>query len=71
MNRIFGIYNWTWKIRMDPGKIEAVKDWKSPTTKKELQTFLGFAISTQIHQGLCKILRIVWSSFLVVGLFHL
>ena len=31
------------KIRMDPGKIEAVRDWKSPTTKKELQTFLGFA----------------------------
>ena len=31
------------KVRMDPGKIEAVKEWKSPTTKKELQTFLGFA----------------------------
>src|SRR5882757_191634 len=31
------------KIRMDPGKVEAVKDWKSLTTKKELQTFLGFA----------------------------
>jgi len=27
---------------MDPGKVSAVRDWKSPTTKKELQTFLGF-----------------------------
>src|SRR5258705_7086715 len=28
---------------MDPGKIEAIRSWKSPTSKKELQTFLGFA----------------------------
>jgi len=31
------------KIRMDPGKVAAVREWKSPTTKKELQTFLGSA----------------------------
>src|SRR5882757_5271673 len=31
------------KIKMDPGKVAAVREWKSPTTKKEVQTFLGFA----------------------------
>jgi len=31
------------QICMDPGKIAAIKEWKSPKTKKELQTFLGFA----------------------------
>src|SRR5229473_2353354 len=31
------------QICMDPGKVAAIKEWKSPRTKKELQTFLGFA----------------------------
>jgi RNase H-like domain found in reverse transcriptase/Reverse transcriptase (RNA-dependent DNA polymerase)/Integrase zinc binding domain/Chromo (CHRromatin Organisation MOdifier) domain len=30
-------------IRMDPAKIEAVTNWKEPTTVKEVQAFLGFA----------------------------
>jgi hypothetical protein len=30
-------------IRMDPGKVEAIKKWESPKNKKDLQTFLGFA----------------------------
>ncbi len=29
-------------IAMDPGKIEAVKEWKVPKTVKELRSFLGF-----------------------------
>jgi len=31
------------QVKMDQGKITAVRDWKSPRNKKELQTFLGFA----------------------------
>ncbi len=27
---------------MDPGKFEAVKEWKVPKTVKELRSFLGF-----------------------------
>ncbi|KAK3516722.1 hypothetical protein QTP70_022517 [Hemibagrus guttatus] len=30
-------------IRMDKGKVAAIKDWPTPTTVKELQSFLGFA----------------------------
>ncbi|KAK3513069.1 hypothetical protein QTP70_000954 [Hemibagrus guttatus] len=30
-------------IRMDKGKVAAIKDWPMPTTVKELQRFLGFA----------------------------
>ena len=30
-------------LRMEPGKIEAIKQWKTPTRKKEVQAFLGFA----------------------------
>src|SRR5215469_6394837 len=29
-------------IRMDPQKVEAVRNWKSPNKKRELQQFLGF-----------------------------
>ncbi|KAK3575530.1 hypothetical protein QTP86_029276 [Hemibagrus guttatus] len=30
-------------IRMDEGKVAAIKDWPTPTTVKKLQRFLGFA----------------------------
>ncbi|GJU15091.1 hypothetical protein Tco_1143057 [Tanacetum coccineum] len=30
-------------IHVDPGKIEAVKDWKAPTTSSEIRSFLGLA----------------------------
>ncbi|KAK3543848.1 hypothetical protein QTP70_030068 [Hemibagrus guttatus] len=30
-------------IRMDKGKVAAIRDWPTPTTVKELQRFLGFA----------------------------
>ena len=29
------------KIRMDPRKVQIIKDWKEPTTVKQLQSFLG------------------------------
>ncbi|XP_059384607.1 uncharacterized protein LOC132118654 [Carassius carassius] len=29
-------------IRMDEGKVDAVRNWPTPTTIKELQRFLGF-----------------------------
>ena len=30
-------------ISMDPGKVSAITEWKSPTSVRELQSFLGFA----------------------------
>ena len=30
-------------LRMEPGKIEAIQQWETPTRKKEMQVFLGFA----------------------------
>jgi hypothetical protein len=30
-------------IRMDPARVESIKDWPSPTSHRELQVFLGFA----------------------------
>lgn len=33
----------TGKLRADPAKVEAVKGWPVPSTRKELQCFLGFA----------------------------
>lgn len=29
-------------VRMDPAKVEAVKNWPTPKSKKEVQSFLGF-----------------------------
>ena len=31
------------KVRMDPIKVDTVRNWKEPRTKKELQMFLGYA----------------------------
>ena len=31
------------QLRADPSKVEAVKDWPAPTTRRQLQRFLGFA----------------------------
>lgn len=31
-------------IEMDPQKVQAVIDWAPPRTRKQLQSFLGFAI---------------------------
>ncbi|GJS13463.1 putative nucleotidyltransferase, ribonuclease H [Tanacetum coccineum] len=31
-------------IHVDPGKIEAVKNWKAPTTSSEIRSFLGLAV---------------------------
>ncbi|KAK7925711.1 hypothetical protein WMY93_008021 [Mugilogobius chulae] len=31
------------KVQMDPEKLTAVREWPSPTSRKELQRFLGFA----------------------------
>ena len=30
------------QVRMDPIKVEAVRDWPTPRNKKEVQQFLGF-----------------------------
>src|SRR6202051_2261271 len=30
------------RVKMDPTKIAAIRDWDTPTKKKELQRFLGF-----------------------------
>ena len=31
------------RLEMDPGKVTAVTDWPTPTNRKQLQRFLGFA----------------------------
>jgi hypothetical protein len=31
------------EVRMDPGKVAAVKDWATPTMLKEVRVFIGFA----------------------------
>jgi RNase H-like domain found in reverse transcriptase len=31
------------EVRMDPVKVAGVTEWPTPTTKKEVQSFLGFA----------------------------
>lgn len=31
------------QLRPDPAKVKAVGDWPTPTTRKQLQRFLGFA----------------------------
>ena len=30
-------------LKMEPGKIKAVREWPKPKTIKEVQAFLGFA----------------------------
>jgi hypothetical protein len=30
-------------IKVDPGKVEAIKKWKAPTTVKEVRSFIGFS----------------------------
>ena len=36
-------------LGMEKGKVDAVKEWQSPTTKKQLQSFLGFANFYRAH----------------------
>ena len=31
------------KVAMDPAKVSAVMEWPNPSSKKEVQSFLGFA----------------------------
>jgi hypothetical protein len=35
-------------IKIDPGKVEAIKKWEAPITVKGVQSFIGFQISTAI-----------------------
>ncbi|GJU99121.1 putative reverse transcriptase domain-containing protein [Tanacetum coccineum] len=38
-------------IHMDPSKIEAVKNWKAPTTSSEIRSFLGLAEEPKVCVG--------------------
>ena len=45
-------------IKMDEGKVEAIKDWPEPQNKKELQQFLGFInFYQQFIEGFAKIAK--------------
>lgn len=39
----FGFVNSADNIQMDPAKVNAVAEWSVPTSRKEVQGFLGFA----------------------------
>ncbi|XP_042012104.1 uncharacterized protein LOC121760512 [Salvia splendens] len=61
-------------IRVDPAKVEAIQNWKPPTTPSEIRSFLGLAgyyrrfiegfskISRPMTQQLKKGIRFVWTS---------
>ncbi|GJS87975.1 putative reverse transcriptase domain-containing protein [Tanacetum coccineum] len=38
-------------IHVDPSKIEAVKNWKTPTTPSEIRSFLGLAEESEVCMG--------------------
>ncbi|GKA73852.1 putative reverse transcriptase domain-containing protein [Tanacetum coccineum] len=43
-------------IHVDPSKIEAVKNWKAPTTSSEIRSFLGLAEAFQtLKNNLCDV----------------
>ena len=45
-------------IKMDPGKVQAIKEWPVPTMKRELQQFLGFVnFYQQFVEGYAKIAK--------------
>ncbi|XP_047949698.1 uncharacterized mitochondrial protein AtMg00860-like [Salvia hispanica] len=45
-------------IRVDPAKVEAVQQWKSPSTPNEIQSFLGLAgYYRRFVEGFSKIAR--------------
>ncbi len=45
-------------MRMDPNKVKAIKDWPTPTSKRELQQFLGFVnFYRRFVKGFAKIAK--------------
>ena len=45
-------------IKMDEGKVEAIRDWPEPQNKKELQQFLGFVnFYQQFIEGFARIAK--------------
>jgi len=52
-------------VKMDPGKVGAIKEWKSPKNKKELQSQDPIIIRRFINRNLR-----LCNSFLFFGLFH-
>jgi hypothetical protein len=46
------------KVRMDPKKVNSVKNWPTPKTKKEVQMFLRFAnFYCQFVHGFSRIIK--------------
>lgn len=48
-------------IQMDPSKVSAVSDWPSPTSRKQLQCFLGFVNFYR---------RFIWNFSSIAALLH-
>ena len=40
---ILGVVVGRWQVQMETDKVKAVKEWKTPTKIKEVESFLGFA----------------------------
>ena len=61
-------------IQMEPAKTAAIDNWPTPTSRKELQTFLGLAnyiaklvhhfvtLAAPLHQLLCKNVAWAWTA---------
>ncbi|GJZ60990.1 putative reverse transcriptase domain-containing protein [Tanacetum coccineum] len=45
-------------LHVDPAKIEAVKNWTSPTTPTEIRQFLGIALLLEIYQRFFEIAKV-------------
>ena len=41
--RVPGSFGELWGVTVRPEHVQVIRDWPLPTTKQELQSFLGFA----------------------------
>jgi hypothetical protein len=62
-------------IEVDSSKIDAIREWPTPTTVTEIQSFLGLQVSTAVLSVILAPLQHLYMSlqrkmFLLLGLMH-